>query len=235
MPCSSFTFGVAVSSDSVFESPQREMRLSSEPLKSSELRKYSVPPASLGPTPEDVVAGWIEAPPVRGTLVCNIGDMLDRLTGGWYRSTPHRVRNLSGRDRLSFPLFFDPDFAAPMQPLPRRAVADRGLTEARPRPERRQLVIAQRARSALGDLDESVANDEQLAEAGVKDQLRRHAGVAAAENRRVRVLSSCELREHFLLNRGEARLSAHETIVAGFQACQQFVGGEATFGVCAHE
>jgi isopenicillin N synthase-like dioxygenase len=73
--------------------------------------------------------GWIEAPPIPGTLVCNIGDMLDRLTGGWFRSTPHRVRNASGRDRLSFPLFFDPDFAAPMQPLPRRAVVDAGAIE----------------------------------------------------------------------------------------------------------
>ncbi len=62
--------------------------------------------------------GWIEAPPLPDTLVCNIGDMLDRLTGGWFRSTPHRVRNVSGRDRLSFPLFFDPDFAAEMRPLP---------------------------------------------------------------------------------------------------------------------
>jgi isopenicillin N synthase-like dioxygenase len=52
--------------------------------------------------------GWIDAPPVPGTLVCNIGDMLDRLTGGWYRSTPHRVRNLSARGRLSFPFFLDP-------------------------------------------------------------------------------------------------------------------------------
>src|SRR5262245_18242210 len=65
--------------------------------------------------------GWIEAPPIPDTLVCNIGDMLDRLTGGFYRSTPHRVRNLSGRDRLSFPLFFDPAWDAVIEPLPERA------------------------------------------------------------------------------------------------------------------
>jgi isopenicillin N synthase-like dioxygenase len=68
--------------------------------------------------------GWIEAPPVPGTLVCNIGDMLDRLTGGFYRSTPHRVRNVSGRDRLSFPLFFDPAWDAIIEPLPDRAASD---------------------------------------------------------------------------------------------------------------
>lgn len=69
-------------------------------------------------------AGWIDAPPVPGTLVCNIGDMLDRLTGGAYRSTPHRVRNASGRERLSFPLFFDPDMAATVTPLPAHAAID---------------------------------------------------------------------------------------------------------------
>jgi isopenicillin N synthase-like dioxygenase len=67
--------------------------------------------------------GWIDAPPHPGTLVCNIGDMLDRLTGGWYRSTPHRVRNLSGHGRLSFPFFLDPGFAAEVPPLPDRAAA----------------------------------------------------------------------------------------------------------------
>jgi isopenicillin N synthase-like dioxygenase len=67
--------------------------------------------------------GWIDAPPIPGTLVCNIGDMLDRLTGGWYKSTPHRVRNLSGHARLSFPFFLDPGFTAEVPPLPDRAAA----------------------------------------------------------------------------------------------------------------
>ena len=67
--------------------------------------------------------GWVDAPPIADTFVCNIGDMLDRLTGGWYRSTPHRVRNLTGNERLSFPFFFDPDFAAEVPPLPGRARA----------------------------------------------------------------------------------------------------------------
>jgi isopenicillin N synthase-like dioxygenase len=66
--------------------------------------------------------GWIDAPPIEGTLVCNIGDMLDRLTGGVYRSTPHRVLNTSGKSRLSFPFFFDPGFDARIVPLPGHAL-----------------------------------------------------------------------------------------------------------------
>lgn len=67
--------------------------------------------------------GWIEAPPIPGALVCNIGDMLDRLTGGLYKSTPHRVRNVSGKSRLSFPFFFDPGWDAEIVPLPEHAHA----------------------------------------------------------------------------------------------------------------
>lgn len=60
---------------------------------------------------------WIEAPPVAGSFVCNIGDMLDRMTGGLYRSTPHRARNRGARGRLSFPFFFDPNWEAEVQPI----------------------------------------------------------------------------------------------------------------------
>lgn len=62
-------------------------------------------------------SGWIAAPPLRDSFVCNIGDMLDRMTGGRYRSTPHRVRNPTPRDRLSFPFFFDPNFNVEVRPI----------------------------------------------------------------------------------------------------------------------
>jgi isopenicillin N synthase-like dioxygenase len=61
--------------------------------------------------------GWIEAAPVPGALVVNVGDMLERLTCGRLRSTPHRVRNHSGRSRLSFPYFFDPSWDADLRPI----------------------------------------------------------------------------------------------------------------------
>ncbi len=60
---------------------------------------------------------WVAAPPLPNTFVCNIGDMLDRMTGGRYLSTPHRVRNISGRNRLSFAFFFDPNFQAEVRPI----------------------------------------------------------------------------------------------------------------------
>jgi isopenicillin N synthase-like dioxygenase len=69
--------------------------------------------------------GWIDAPPLAGTFICNIGDMLDRMTSGFYRSTPHRVRNPSGGARFSWPFFFDPGFDAKVQPIdPDASVVD---------------------------------------------------------------------------------------------------------------
>lgn len=52
---------------------------------------------------------WVEAPPIPGTLVINVGDLLTRWTNGICRSAPHRVIDTSGRERLSLVLGYDPD------------------------------------------------------------------------------------------------------------------------------
>ena len=52
---------------------------------------------------------WFHAPPIEGTLIVNVADLLSRWTGGIYKSTPHRVVNSSGKERLSIVLAFDPD------------------------------------------------------------------------------------------------------------------------------
>jgi len=61
--------------------------------------------------------GWLEAPPVPDSFVCNLGDMLERVTGGAYRSTPHRVRR-PPVERLSMPFFLDPSWDAEIVPVP---------------------------------------------------------------------------------------------------------------------
>jgi isopenicillin N synthase-like dioxygenase len=61
---------------------------------------------------------WIDVPPDPDVFVCNVGDMLERITRRRYVSTPHRARNAGARDRLSFPFFFDPGWNTDAQPIP---------------------------------------------------------------------------------------------------------------------
>jgi isopenicillin N synthase-like dioxygenase len=54
---------------------------------------------------------WIDAPPMPGTFVCNVGQYLERQTNGKFQATVHRVRNKTGKARYSLPFFLtlDPD------------------------------------------------------------------------------------------------------------------------------
>ena len=60
---------------------------------------------------------WLSVPPIPGSFVCNVGDMLERLTAGRYVSALHRARNDSQHDRISMPLFLDPSFDAVLEPI----------------------------------------------------------------------------------------------------------------------
>lgn len=62
---------------------------------------------------EDV---WIEAPPLEGCFVVNIGDVFEAWSGGRFKSTQHRVVNI-GKERYSAPLFFGLDYHAIIEPL----------------------------------------------------------------------------------------------------------------------
>lgn len=60
---------------------------------------------------------WLDAPPMAGTFVMNVGDMLHQWSNGLLRSTPHRVINCSGVERYSCPFFFDPHVSTTITPL----------------------------------------------------------------------------------------------------------------------
>ena len=61
---------------------------------------------------------WIDAPPIPGALICNIGDCLMRWSNDIYVSTPHRVTTPPGRDRYSVAFFLDPNPDALIACLP---------------------------------------------------------------------------------------------------------------------
>jgi isopenicillin N synthase-like dioxygenase len=66
---------------------------------------------------------WIDAPPIPGTFIVNIGDMLELWTNGEFIATTHRVRKVP-EERYSFPLFFNVDYHTVVEPLPRFASRD---------------------------------------------------------------------------------------------------------------
>lgn len=76
---------------------------------------------------------WVDAPPVDGAFVVNIGELLEYATGGYLKATNHRVISPQAPDdRLSIPFFFNPalDTTLPLIELPPELAAQaRGVTQ----------------------------------------------------------------------------------------------------------
>jgi isopenicillin N synthase-like dioxygenase len=60
---------------------------------------------------------WINADPIPGAFVVNIGDMIERWTNGLWKSTRHRVIHRGNGYRVSVPFFYEPNFNATVKPL----------------------------------------------------------------------------------------------------------------------
>ncbi|WP_030604460.1 isopenicillin N synthase family dioxygenase [Streptomyces fulvoviolaceus] len=77
--------------------------------------------------------GWIDARPVPGAFVFNIGEMLEIATQGYLKATRHRVVSpRSGVHRYSIPFFLGPRLDAVVKPLqlpPELAELSRGVTD----------------------------------------------------------------------------------------------------------
>jgi isopenicillin N synthase-like dioxygenase len=61
---------------------------------------------------------WVVAPPLPGTLIVNLGNMMRLMTNDHYKAAEHRVINRYGKERYSVPFFINPDYDATLAPLP---------------------------------------------------------------------------------------------------------------------
>lgn len=118
--------------DACFARPHTILRLSRYPLidAADESAASLVPHTDSGfmtLLPPNKVQGlsillpdgrWMDAPHVEGAFVVNGGDILHRWTNERFLSTPHRVRNVSGRVRYAIPFFCDPDHDTVIECLP---------------------------------------------------------------------------------------------------------------------
>lgn len=106
----------------------------------------------------------LDAPPIDGALIVNIGEMLEWATDGYLRATRHRVvAPPPGTDRISVPYFHNPrlDAVFPKLTLP---------------PD-----LAARARGVSRDADDEAILDEYGYNA-LKSRVRAHPNVVAAHH-----------------------------------------------------
>ncbi|KAL4186512.1 hypothetical protein AMTRI_Chr09g34290 [Amborella trichopoda] len=70
--------------------------------------------------------GWVEIVPTPGALIVNVGDTLEILSNGRYKSVEHMARVSNTRDRISIPIFVSPRPETRIGPLQGLAEKDGG-------------------------------------------------------------------------------------------------------------
>jgi isopenicillin N synthase-like dioxygenase len=94
--------------------------------------------------------GFVHVPPVPGSFVCNIGEMFEVTSRGYYEATVHRVVSPpSGRDRISVPYFFGPRLDAELAPVELLAELDGEGGKGRAMPDPRNPIYAEYGENAL--------------------------------------------------------------------------------------
>ncbi|ETV94475.1 hypothetical protein, variant 1 [Aphanomyces invadans] len=61
---------------------------------------------------------WVDVPYVENAFIVNVGDLAERWTNGLFKSTEHRVVNMTGNERYSIPFFFEPNFNCKVACIP---------------------------------------------------------------------------------------------------------------------
>jgi isopenicillin N synthase-like dioxygenase len=73
---------------------------------------------AVGGFEAEVHGEWIGVPPLSGSFVINIGELLQLVSSGYFRATPHRVVSPpEGVQRISIAYFFNPSFEARIVPV----------------------------------------------------------------------------------------------------------------------
>ncbi len=107
------------------------------------------PEAAAGAGVQVADGDWIDASPVPGTFVVNIGEMFELATQRYYRATVHRVVSPpAGTERVSVAFFFGPRLSATLPPLPLPEELRRQLPAVEP-PDPRNPIFAEHGVNTL--------------------------------------------------------------------------------------
>ncbi|WP_239394534.1 isopenicillin N synthase family oxygenase [Frankia sp. CiP3] len=97
----------------------------------------------------DGTGGWIDATPVPGTFVVNIGEMFELVTQRYYQATVHRVISPPpGHERVSAAFFFGPRLSATLEPIALPEELRRQLPDPQP-PDPHNPIFAQHGVNTL--------------------------------------------------------------------------------------